>query len=286
MDRQYYFQLLPDEILLEILNKVENRSKHLSLVNYQFYTVNRNFVTKCYHLQHLIKPVKNMLAIVNNKFPKICIFNFTDKVSLSIINTNYIFIPNKPANNIISLMEQLSDSLDYCQHYYHKFIDDFDNYSELNMFNYYKNIYKLATMIHIEENSRLYYNMISHLNNIDINLNFINNILNEFPNKNDIIDVLDILAFYKFNTDFNSVLNVLINSNLIKPILNKFTNLCSDNPESILKYILKYKNDIINDFSINLNKNTIILLIEDEHLKYLYKTNLPSEYHWFINQLN
>lgn len=56
-ERESYNCLLPNDILTIILNMVG--CLKVSFVCYQFYTVNRPFVVKCYHLHHYIPLVKN-----------------------------------------------------------------------------------------------------------------------------------------------------------------------------------------------------------------------------------
>ena len=53
--RDKYDRVLPDEIVLIILNNVH--IVNMSLVSYQFYTVNRQFVSKCFHLHHHISQI-------------------------------------------------------------------------------------------------------------------------------------------------------------------------------------------------------------------------------------
>jgi hypothetical protein len=62
MNRDNYIIFLPDDILLQIINLISNRL-YLSFVSYQFYILNRTYVSKCYHLQHLIPIIKNQTKI-------------------------------------------------------------------------------------------------------------------------------------------------------------------------------------------------------------------------------
>ncbi len=51
MDRYNYYCILPNDIVQSILNFIDERI-YLSLVSFQFYTVNREFVANCYHLHY------------------------------------------------------------------------------------------------------------------------------------------------------------------------------------------------------------------------------------------
>jgi len=56
LDRLYEC-FLPNEIITHILNNIEDRM-NLSQISLQFYHMNYDFVSKCYHLKHYINPVK------------------------------------------------------------------------------------------------------------------------------------------------------------------------------------------------------------------------------------
>jgi hypothetical protein len=116
-----YNCFLLDDILLHVLNYVHDTK--ISLVSYQFYTVNRDFVVKCYHLHHYIPTIKeivNQSSLVGKDFsPNIISIEFNHQISiLKFNNINDSLLPNNiyvMSNIINTLGELLQDPYTQCK---------------------------------------------------------------------------------------------------------------------------------------------------------------------------
>lgn len=110
MNRQNYYCILPNDMILKILNLMEDRLS-LSKVNYQFYVVNRDYLSKCYQLHYYLPKVKSL--ITKDEF---IVIHFKESISLYKFS-NVRYSNNVPDNiniyekNLLTMIENISSPL-------------------------------------------------------------------------------------------------------------------------------------------------------------------------------
>jgi hypothetical protein len=117
MNRDNYYCLLPDDIVLNILNFIDNRI-YLSKVSYQFYIVNRDFTAKCYHLRHYIPHVKKLItnsSLIFINFKNTSVYKFENvHTENNITNFNLLhYIDSLIESHTMITIEHHILSLDY-----------------------------------------------------------------------------------------------------------------------------------------------------------------------------
>ncbi len=272
MDRENYNIILPNEILLLILEKI-NRVK-LSLVSYQFYTVNREFVAKCYHLHHLIP---NTFKIIRDKKPKICIFNFDTQIATVYNHIDQINIDQSEykCKDSLNLVKLWCNDLTNCWveviGLYKKIDEDRDT------FKYVYNIYQLMTFL--TKNDQ-FLELIKEIKtdalNNKVDINFIYKHILQIINNKEFEIVLNDFSVNHFFITIDQLLLMLQNSSKLDYII---CLLLKYSAEEILKYLTNIRDSIINLYMLPQN---YLIIYQNNGICIV---NPKPEYKWFIRQI-
>lgn len=279
MNRDNYYCLLPDDIVLNILNFIDNRI-YLSKVSYQFYIVNRDFTSKCYHLRHYIPKVKKLItnsSLVFINFKNTSVYKFRNvNTKNNITNFNLLYyIDSLLSPNTMITVEHHILSLDYhtetdmSSEVLHLFIEYMPYILNINH-ETYENITRVAIafgqeiLLHETPNFPLFiYRIIHCFKDADKILEFINLLV--LPYSFDILlyDYMVLGGFHKQVSLYYIILT--ITAKPFKKVLNHVI-------EIINKY-LKLANFTVDKDCLYFNNGQI------------QNTNILPEHQWFINQL-
>ena len=293
--RDKYDCVLPDEILLIILNKIH--TVMVSLVSYQFYTVNRPFAARCYHLHHHIPQIQKILSPLkvnhfdldsSDKSPHICVIDFGTTINMYQFNNINMDLRDMSIEgtdiDLIDMVDKvmLHDPYVYCKMdkigYENEIKKQYD-YTLLTEMKDYVNIGKILNqnMVKIIE---IYNDAIT---NPMIMVDVYHTILDFFDDKNLLITILNQFSNNKINQPFNFLLQNIPNSQVF---LKTFADLLLKNMNDN-NNIKDYISDILNlsNFIVK-TENCIFLLYQyKQPLKQFINANLLPEYQWVADQL-
>lgn len=280
-ERTEYHCLLPDEIMTIILTMVGNIQ--CSFVNYQFYTINRPFVVKCYHLHHFIPIVKRNInrftlnVISFNEVVKLYKFNRMDydkmkQIKINKYDTNLLDIINFDMNTRVKLSMVIIDNENISETGYLLVTEILQNYQMLMIVLKYKDI--ILAMLEKELNMNTLYNI--YVKIVDQLSTEDQHFINDFFTKCSFIYGLSIEALLNiFDAHTNELHAALFKKEDVK--------ICGD----IWSYDKRkqvydiYKRDL--NFNIDVTKTIIFEYGLGIH--YLNNPFLSPEYKWFAQQL-
>lgn len=299
VERMHYHCILPNEILLIILNQLYSVS--LSLVNYQFYITNKDFVSKCYQLHRQIPILYNLIYCKNtkyskNKSPNLCV------IQINKINYNYEFNLHK-FNNMSDAIQLYEQKLIYDCAQFNLFkavchIMAYDPYI-------YGELFKIS---HISTELVYDYTLVSELNDyLDVlklfdtdRIKKIINILESFKNNNTSIVLLVhqlLSCFGKDEKTLVRVLNVICCKKHQMSFDRIIENISAGKVNEILSDMFNYSIDILINSCIDIRDKYYKLLnyqVSGDCLYFLNEYKKPlvqvsdckiSEYQWVADQL-
>ncbi len=285
VEREHYHCLLPNELLLIILNHLHTVS--LSLVSYQFYMINKDFVSRCYQLHRHI-PILNKLIHgkngIKDKSPNLCV------IQINTINYEHKFKLHKFNN---------TNDRFYYQHE-----------GKFNLFNYVQQITafdpyvygKLFTLSHSNFNIEYDYTPVSELNDYltlsrlfndgrvkriihvlqslkDVDL-FFHELFDCFDQDRQIMmEILNKICIKEFNKSLNHVIDMLTIDKL-KEMINGFLKY-----HDLIDQTINMKNQLYNIINCEVDNHCLFFLNEyKKPLVQLFNCEIP-EYQWLADQL-
>lgn len=287
--RDYYDCFLPDDVVLNILNIVAKVSS--SLVCYQFYTVNRNFVSKCYHIHHFIPKIQSIIN-KNDLSPNIIVINFKS----SLYNQQFDLYRFNNINNETITPIFFTDTinlLEFITHLTHN-----DPYVRTEFFSSLEvnfNMDDLYNKMIIQKFLRsINEDIISHM--VDLLFLFKQNIINNtadltllcdtlincMPDKDMTLQILNQLSYKIKNVPFYVLLfKIVTDSEALNNIYKFILNMSSR--KEYYDYILNIKYYIISMFIVD--QNSLFLMSHYKKPIIQFYTSSAPEHQWFANQL-
>lgn len=285
--RETYYCKIPDEILLIILNFCKHRMM-LSFVSYQFNMVNRDYVTKCYHLHHYIPSVKNHIKhlisdIVVIDLPHM--YTFTNLKSLTVCEDILHNYKTSHVNILHYIDELSSDTTLAIKHHMLQEIEDlFEFYmqsSELHAL--VKNIPHLIT-IDDETIKNITFLIINYGQDV---------LLGKEPNLalfvNKILDCFDACikclindwCLLRFLVPLTTLLNLPYVDTMVNPTI---VELGSMPYKKLLDKMMFVKQPLLNLINYTVNKNCIFIHVTVKG-KIPFGAPLEPQYQWFLDQV-
>ena len=282
VEREHYHCLLPNELLLIILNQLHTVS--LSLVSYQFYLTNKDFVSRCYRLHRQIPILYKLIHGKHgykDKSPNLCV------IQINTIDYEHEFKIYK-FNNIN---------------------DHFGQHGGSNLFNYVQELTaydpyvcgKLFTLSHSNFHMEYEYTPVSELNDYLT--------LAKLFNDDCVKRIIHVLQSFKEGVDllFHQLLSCFDDGPLLIEILNKicikkyhrafdevFLFLTNDRVKKItgllilpdlIEQVINMKNQLYNIINCEVDNHCLFFLNEyKKPLIQLSSCEIP-EYQWLADQL-
>lgn len=268
-----YNCFLLDDILLHILNYVHDI--RMSLVSYQFYTVNRDFVVKCYHLHHYIPTIKEIIDQSSicpsqvNKSPHIISIQFDSQISILKFNNMNDLLPNNihvTSNIITTLGTLLQDPYIQCKLCFISTENESKNGN-------YVSLLELLDLVA--------FNKVIAANKLNLIKTLSSNYITIHEMVDAIINCLDI----NDQPIFLNYLNKSSEKGTGKTFDQFIPNISPKKLEEFLYGMIDISNTGINIFDINKNNTILVPKIYDNPTIPIYNKDALPEYQWIVDQL-
>ena len=286
MDRENYHALLPNDILLLILNNIEDRLK-LSLVSFQFYAVNRDFVSKCYHLHRYI-PIMRSYIKMNDFAFNVISFNENNIALHQLKNITVDFSLSMPSTiDLLSLIDPSDKNVmlyhyQFCDHL--QTINYFVDYESLLSFKEIIDFLPRVDDLTIKRITKvcLAFEQKILLGNPNIK-KFISQWMDCFEDREGVIRLLNQFCYKKVGMDYESLLQQVdiedMGRGLYQPFLTYFSH-----ADTIYKNLTDAKHRVITYNNFTVSNQSVFFVNQRKTFIQLYKNTLP-EHQWFYNQI-
>lgn len=284
VEREHYHCLLPNELLLIILNQLHTVS--LSLVSYQFYITNKDFVSRCYRLHRQI-PI--LYKVIHEKYghkdisPNLCVLqintiDYEHEFKIYKFNNinDHLYHQCNHKFNLFNYVQQITTFDPYvCGKLFKLSYSNFHieyEYTPVSELNDYLTLIKLFDDDCIK---RIIQILQSFKEGVDL---LFHQLLGCFDDGPLVIKILNKICIKKYHRTFDEVFLFLTNDQV-----KKMTGLLI--LPDLIEQTIAMKNELYNIINCEVDNHCLFFLNEyKKPLVQLSSCEIP-EYQWFVDQL-